>query len=355
MITKSKLIVVKVGTDAITNLDGSVNTDAINALVGQISDIKKAGHAVILVSSGAMGFARGLIDHAKVASEVGKRQVLSSIGQVLLMETYRAAFAKHDLLCAQILATKDDFRSRSHYLNIRQCFENLVNNNVVAIVNENDAVSLTELMFTDNDELAGLVASMMDANMLFILTTVKGVYTDDANDAVLREILPGDSTWKQHIKNEKSEFGRGGMMTKCTVGAQMAVLGIQTVIMAVSDFGLSDIQRGGMHGTTFRPAKKTSTIKKWIAHSKEHANGVVYINEGARGTLIQKEKVASLLPIGIVKIEGDFEAGDIVEIRDDRDIRIGFGKVQYGSDIAREYIGKHDKKPFIHYDYLYLE
>src|SRR6201985_3045499 len=171
-----KRVIVKIGSNVITNEDGLPKTKHISHLVEKKAAIKKQGIEVTLVSSGAVASGRSLISVSEKADAVAARQLLASIGQVKLINTYSALFEQYDMLCSQILVTQEDFRDRLHYLNMRNCLEVLLQHQVIPVVNENDVVSVTELMFTDNDELAGLIASMLNAQALICLTNVEGIY-----------------------------------------------------------------------------------------------------------------------------------------------------------------------------------
>ena len=221
-------IVVKVGTNVLTREDGRLDITNISQLVDQIVVLKQRGIKVVLVSSGAVGAGLELLPEADALDRVVRRQMLSAIGQVRLMELYRQLFANHGLLCGQVLATKSDFRDRRHYLNMRNCFEALLHDQTVPIVNENDVVSVTELMFTDNDELASLVTGMISADALFILSSVDGLYDgppDAPNSRLIPEIDANDESVLEHVAPIKSSFGRGGMQTKLRMAQQTARLG----------------------------------------------------------------------------------------------------------------------------------
>mgnify|MGYP001573295744 CR=1 FL=1 len=172
---KYKKIILKIGTNVITQDDGTLDISVMKSIADQIAELKKEKTEVVIVSSGAMGAGRKLCALPKATSDIAKRQILAAIGQPALMHEYLQLFSPYHLVCAQVLATKEDFRDRGHYLNMRHCFEALLKENMVPIVNENDVTSVDELMFTDNDELAGLIASMLQAEALLILTTVEGV------------------------------------------------------------------------------------------------------------------------------------------------------------------------------------
>src|SRR6201996_8315681 len=174
-------IVIKIGSNVLTRKDGLPDLERIKHLVEQIARIKKQGKEVVLVSSGAVASGRSLISVSDKFDAIATRQLFASIGQVKLINTYAAGFEKFNILCSQVLVTKEDFRDRLHYLNMKNCLKILLQHHVIPVVNENDVVSITELMFTDNDELAGLIAAMLNAQALILLTNVDGIY--DGNPA----------------------------------------------------------------------------------------------------------------------------------------------------------------------------
>ena len=355
-----KRIVIKIGTNVLTQQsDGLLDLNVIQNLVLQVAELKKKGVEVIMVSSGAVGAGRSLLNIPEKTNKVTKRQVLSAVGQVRLMRIYIDLFSFHQLHCAQVLATKDDFRDRVHYVNMKNCFNALLRDNIIPVVNENDVVSVSELMFTDNDELAGLIASMVNADALVILSNVDGVYDENPeqkNAKVIPVIAYDDKQAEKVIAPVKSSFGRGGMQTKMRIARHTAQIGINTHIANGKQEGiLTDIMNGKQLGTLFPAAKNVSSVKKWIAHANGQEKGGVYVNEGAEKVLASEEKVSSLLPVGIIKIEGNFEKGDVIKIFNEKKEVIGLGIAQYGSQKTKEYIGKKGKKALVHYDYLFIE
>jgi glutamate 5-kinase len=334
-------IVVKVGTNVIARSDSRLNVTNLSHLADQIADLKSKGVEVILVSSGAVGAGLSLYDLPESMSKVVRRQVLSAIGQVRLMEIYRQLFANHGLYCAQVLATKEDFNGRGHYINMKNCFLALLREEVVPIVNENDVVSVDELMFTDNDELAGLVAAMTNAQKLIILSSVDGVLSappGTPGSEVIPEIDPHDSHWLKVITPAKSSFGRGGMHTKFRIAQKAAKVGISTYIAhgERKDI-LLDIIKGDFIGTHFKATTgKVSNVKKWMAYNEPGDKGVVYINEGAEAALKSPSKISSLLPVGVTRIEGTFEKGDLIRILNEEGQMIGMGQAQYNHETAHE-------------------
>ncbi len=352
-----KKILVKVGSNVLTQADGLPDVSRMLALVSQISALKAQGVEVILVSSGAVAFGRSMVSASEKNDTIAQRQLFASVGQIKLMNTYSELFEKQGLCCAQVLVTKEDFRDRRHYLNMKNCLYTLLQNQIVPIINENDVISITELMFTDNDELSGLLTSMMNLEGMFILTNVNGIYDGDPKspNAKLIPVVTDQTTDFQHfVSTEKSNFGRGGMVTKSNIAKRIAKLGIPVHIAnGKTDNILTDLMKGEKLGTLFKPQKNSSNLKKWLAHSEGFVKGTVRINEGARQALLEN-KASSLLLVGILEIVGDFDKGDVVKIINENDALIGLGISQYESERASERIGWKNQRPLVHYDYLFL-
>lgn len=351
-----KKIVVKIGSNVITQANGLPDNERIAHLVDQLALVKKQGIEVILVSSGAVASGRSLIKVSEKYDAVATRQLLAAIGQVKLINTYSNYFSKHHLQCAQVLVTKEDFRDRVHYLNMKNCIHILLQNQVIPVVNENDVVSVTELMFTDNDELAGLIASMMNADALFILSNVNGIYDGDPKletSKVIEKVSSDFTDLSNFVSTGKSQFGRGGMLTKTTIAQKTAKLGINVHICnGKAPNVLTDLLAGQIVHTHFPAEKTKSGQKKWIAHAETAATGAVQLNNGAKQVLTSG-KATSLLPVGIIAIKSDFLKGDIIKILDEDEKLIGLGIAKYGSDKAKERIGQKNQKPLVHYDYFY--
>ncbi len=354
----SERIVVKVGSNVLTRDDGKLDRTRVSALVDQLSWLKSEGYEVILVSSGAVTTGKEEITIDKKLDSVAKRQLYSALGQVKLINLYYDLFREYNIPVGQILTMKENFASRRKYLNQLSCMNVMLESGVIPIVNENDTVSLTELMFTDNDELSGLIASMMDAKILVILSNIDGIYKSFKEKDSLIKRVEQDTDIAQYISQNKSMFGRGGMTTKCYIAHKVAQEGIKVIIAnGKRDNILKDLflNLEETPHTEFIPSSTTaSNIKKWIAHSGSFATGSVQINENAAKALLS-DKTASLLPIGITHIEGDFEKGDIINILDEKGGKIALGRTSYDSTKARQNMGQHDKKALVHYDYLYIE
>ena len=246
-------LVIKVGTNVLTRPDGRLDVTNISSLVDQIAALKAAGISLVLVSSGAVGAGRELLATEEGFGEVARRQVLSALGQPRLMELYRQLFGGHGLHCAQVLATKGDFRDDRHYDNMLNCFTALLHDQIVPVVNENDVVSVTELMFTDNDELAGLVARMLKVDGLVILSSVDGLYDgppEEAGSRLIPEVAADDESVLGYVQEAKTSFGRGGMGTKLRIAGETARAGIPTYLGNGRRGGvLLEVLAGGWSGT----------------------------------------------------------------------------------------------------------
>lgn len=353
-------IAVKVGSNVLTRRDGTLDVTRMSALVDQIAELHKTGVEIILVSSGAVASGRSEVHSAKKLDSVDQRQLFSAVGQAKLINRYYELFREHGIAVGQVLTMKENFATRRHYLNQKNCMTVMLENGVIPIVNENDTISVSELMFTDNDELSGLIASMMDAQALIILSNIDGIYNGspaDPTSEVIREIGQGKDL-SSYIQTSKSSFGRGGMLTKTNIARKVTDEGI-TVIIANGkrDNILVDLIQHPESTlcTRFIPsAEPVSSVKKWIAHSEGFAKGELHINYCAT-ELLFSDKAVSILPVGITDVIGEFEKDDIVRIVDFGGKPIGVGKANCDSTQAREAMGKHGKKPVVHYDYLYIE
>lgn len=356
-------VAIKIGSNVLTRSDGSLDVTRVSAIVDQVCRLRNAGIETVLISSGAVACGRGEcrdLDTSRL-DNVSQRQFFSAIGQVKLINRYYDLFHEHGIRVGQILTMKESFSTRRHYLNQRNCMLVMLEAGVIPIVNENDTISVTELMFTDNDELSGLIATMLDCDALVILSNIDGIYDGDPRKegARLIPIVAQDDEISSVIVAEKSGFGRGGMVTKHRIARKVSDEGIEVIIAnGRRENILTDIliKKDPLTPCTrFLPSQTpVSSMKRWIAHSEGFVKGVVHINEKAAQSLTSS-KAASLLPIGVIEIEGDFEKDDLVKVVDKSGATIGIGRVSYGSEDACKLIGIHGCKPLIHYDYLYIE
>lgn len=225
-------IAVKIGSNVLTRRDGTLDVTRMSAIVDQVAELHKRGMQVILVSSGAVASGRSEIHPSHTLDEVSSRQLYSAIGQAKLMGKYYTFFREHGITCGQVLTTKEGLDKEDHYLNQQHCMEVMLAEGGIPIVNENDTLSITELMFTDNDELSGLMAQMMQVDGLIILSNIDGIYDGnpaDPDSRVIRSVSATDDM-EQYIQTSKSSLGRGGMLTKCHVARRVAAQGIPVVI-----------------------------------------------------------------------------------------------------------------------------
>jgi glutamate 5-kinase len=352
-----KRIVVKTGSRVLCDESGALDGENLRRLAGQMCELRQAGWDVLLVSSGAVaaGMGRPGTERLQRADPVTRRQVLAAAGQVHLMQRWQDLFSRQGVTVAQVLASKSDFQTRHHYLNMRNCIEGILAAGIVPVVNENDVVSITELMFTDNDELAGLLAGMVKADMMCLLSSVEGVYAAAEKAEVITTWDDSRHRIEDVVGTGTSKMGRGGMHSKLEVARRTAALGTEVFIAdgRAPDI-LARIAAGEARGTCFPAGTSTSPAKRWLASADGHAAGAVRINDGAATALLDRTRLASLLPVGVEACEGDFKRGDVIRILGPDGAVLGCGRSQYDREEAESCIGQRDRKPLIHYDYLYL-
>ena len=353
-------IAVKVGSNVLTRADGTLDVTRMSALVDQMAELRKRGMEIILISSGAVAAGRSEVHPARRLDSVAERQLFSAVGQAKLINRYYELFREHGIAVGQVLATKESFGTRRLYLNQRACIQTMLQNGVLPIVNENDTVAVTELMFTDNDELSGLIATMMDVSALVILSNIDGLYTglpSDPGARLLAMVHPHDDL-SAYVRRETSGHGRGGMLTKARIARKVAAEGI-TVWIANGrrERILPDLmdRPESVPCTCFVPSSApVSGIKKWIAHSDSFSKGEIWLDAEVSGLLLRGEAV-SILPVGITRLEGDFEADDLIRVISADGRCIGLGKAERDAATVASELGHKGRKPVVHYDFLYIE
>lgn len=356
-------IAVKIGSNVLTRADGMLDITRMSALVDQVAALRLSGVEVIMISSGAVASGRSELTgmDARHLDSVEQRQLFSAVGQAKLINRYYELFREHHLAVGQVLTMKENFSTRRHYLNQRGCMEVMLGAGVIPIVNENDTVSVTELMFTDNDELSGLIATMMHVDALVILSNIDGIFTGSPSDpgSQLIDIVDPADDLTRYISTERSGFGRGGMLTKCGIARKVADEGIEVIIAnGKTDNILPRLLLGvgsEVSCTRFVPRRgQMSSVKRWMAHSAGFAKGSVTLNARAVEVLTGRDAV-SLLPVGVTAIDGEWEKDDLINIKASDGRVIGVGRAAYSSDEASGYCGRHDCRPLVHYDYLYID
>lgn len=356
------------GTSTLTHNSGKLNIAFIENLVNQIADLNNMGKQVILVSSGAVGAGMGKLGITVRPRALPEKQALAAIGQGILMHMYEKTFAEYNHTVAQVLLTKEDLANRKRYLNARNTIFALLNYDTVPIINENDTVAAEEIKLGDNDTLSALVAGLVDADLLILLSDIDGLYTKHPSNIgaekipVVKDIDEGTESF---AGGAGSNLGTGGMFTKIQA-AKMA--GASGIPMVIADGRRKDVLReilsGINPGTLFIPKEdRHGTRKCWLAFCSD-TQGKITVDEGATNAILKKGK--SLLPAGILNIEGDFEAGNIVSLVSIIGKEIARGFVNYSSidinlikgvktgDIV-DILGSKDYDEVIHRDNLALK
>ncbi len=336
-LTDAKRIVVKLGSNVIT-AKNSLNMEVIESISNQISALIDKGIEVILVSSGAMAAGLRKMKMDSRPDEIPKRQAISAIGQSGLMNAYEKSFAQNGKKVAQILLTAEDLNNRKRYLNARNTLHTLIDWKVMPIINENDTIMVEEIKLGDNDNLAAMITLLMDADFLFILTDIDGLYDKDPRQFSDAKLIPKVATIKKEIEEFASHIpgtlGTGGMLSKIQAAQKVTAAGIPMIVArGNTPNALLRFFDGEVHGTYFVPKeKKTASRKCWIAYTLA-PKGSLIIDDGAVHAV--RENGKSLLPIGITSVEGEFEEGAAVSFKtSDNDI-IGIGLVNYRSSDIR--------------------
>ena len=310
-------IVVKLGTGVLTDSRKQPDLTQMEQLVAQIVAQRQAGREAVLVSSGAVGAGMGALGYKKRPSDLAELQACAAVGQPRLMAIYEKLFGAHGLAVAQILLTHEDLAHHERHLNARNTLVTLLSRGVVPIINENDVVSFTELKFGDNDTLSALVASLLPADLLVILTTVDGVLENfgKANPRTIPIIERIDEAVQGMARGTNSATAVGGMASKIEAAKIVVRSGIPMIIASGRKKQvLARVLAGEEEGTLFVPqATRLQGRKRWIAFF-HHPKGALFVDEGARKAL--RERGKSLLPPGVARCEGDFEAGEVVRICD---------------------------------------
>lgn len=330
-----KRIVVKVGSSTLTHQNGGLNISSIECIVRQIADLHNKGIEVILVTSGAIGAGIGRLGLKTRPKTIPEKQAAAAVGQGILMHMYEKLFAEYGQVVAQILLTREDISHRVRFLNARNAFSALLEKKVIPIINENDAVVVDEIKFGDNDTLSALVASLVEADLLILLSDIDGLYSSDPRINTDAKLL----SWVEKITPEiesaaggaGTSLGTGGMATKIKAAKIAVSAGTSMVIANGAHPGvIGDIINGKEIGTWFKPKEKPLHARqRWIAYGMS-IKGRIFIDEGAVKAIVENQK--SLLPSGITRISGRFNEGHVVLIIDSSGREIARGMVNYSSD-----------------------
>ncbi|WP_077621823.1 glutamate 5-kinase [Sediminibacillus massiliensis] len=363
-----KTVVVKIGSSSLTEGNGRLSLAKLEGYVSAIAELKKQGHEVILISSGAVSAGFPNLGYTNRPVTISGKQAAAAVGQGLLIQAYTNAFMQEGITAAQLLLTRDDFGHKEKYTNVYNTLKELLKKSVIPIINENDTVSIEELTFGDNDMLSALVSGLVNADHLLLLTDVNGLYKGnpvDNPEAERIDYLPEITGEYLSFAEDQSssKVGTGGMKSKLFAAKTALSLGVSVFIGKGAD-SLTEVLTGNGDGTYIgqKPLHNMKKNKQWIAlHSNVH--GSITIDRGAETALIRNGK--SLLPAGIKELEGDFLSGQVVEILNQDGKVIGRGEVGYSSQVLRNIKGLNsweiaDKtlelKPgeAVHRDKLYL-
>jgi glutamate 5-kinase len=329
--------VVKVGTNVLTNAEGTLDPARVKALADQLQRIRQSGRRVVLVSSGAIGAGVGRLGLGKRPSDLRHLQACASVGQCYLMRAYEECLAGHGTPTAQILLTASDFDSRARYLNARNTILTLFEYGCLPIINENDTVSVAEIRFGDNDHLAAMVTNLLQAPLLILLTVVDGLFTaDPASDpgAALIPTVPHiDSAITDLAGASKSALGTGGMRSKLRAARQATAAGESVIVANGARPGILDqIFAGEPVGTLFLPHGSTmSAWKRWLGFTAR-PKGRLVVDAGARKAVQHQGR--SLLSIGVVEVVGSFGKGDVISLCDVEGAEFARGLTNYSSTDA---------------------
>jgi glutamate 5-kinase len=336
-------LVAKIGTSSITDALGVIDEQVVDNLCDQLAALRAGGHEVILVSSGAVSAGVAALGMPARPTDIPTLQAISAAGQSRLMGTYNRSLARHGLVAAQVLLVPNDFVDRRQYLHARQTLLRLIELGCIPIVNENDAIASHEWRYGDNDRIAALVAHNVNADLLVLLTDTPGLFTadprTDASAELISEVLADDPLLTVAAGATRSARGSGGMASKLAAAKMASWSGTRAVIASADQADvLVDAAAGVKVGTTFQPGvRRLAARKLWIGFASQVV-GVISVDDGARRALV--ERGTSLLPAGVTGVNGNFDEGDVVEVRDGSNDVVARGMVLSDAATLRGIIGK---------------
>lgn len=343
-IAKANRIVIKIGSSSLTGKAGQfLDPNAVDSLVDVIAAAKKRGAEVVVVTSGAIAAGLAPLGLKERPRDLATQQAAASVGQGLLIHRYTESFARHSITASQVLLTTSDIVRRSHYQSAQRTLSKLLSLGVVPVINENDSVGTGEIRFGDNDRLSALVSLLIDADLLVLVSDIDSLYDAPPTNAGAKriaEVKDFNELAKFEIGGSGSAgVGSGGMITK--VGAAKIAASAGIAMLLTSAQFLSDALNGKDVGTYFHAGQVTKRARLlWLAHAS-WASGKLYLDAGATKAII--EKSVSLLPAGVTKVEGDFEAGDSVDLISDTGKVIARGLVNFDSNEIPQMLGRSTK------------
>jgi glutamate 5-kinase len=341
ILTNSKRVLIKIGSAVLTGEDG-LDLQIIEQLVDEMAQLIKKGYQIVIVTSGAIASGKHRMGIAGKLKSMPQKQAAAAIGQGRLIRVYSNAFGKYGLFVAQILLTMSDLTDRKRFLNVRNTLSTLIEWGVIAVINENDSVAVDEIKFGDNDHLAAVITNIIDAHLLINLTSTEGLYDRNPSDSKKAKFIPLVREFTEEIESaateETTSVGLGGMKSKVLAAKKVTAYGIPCIIApGKRKGGLHDIFAGKDIGTLFLPTSEhLSSRKYWIAFTLR-SRGRLILDDGAKRALLEEGK--SLLPSGIVEVEGDFDIGDPVTCVDVEGIAVAKGLVNYSASEIRKIMG----------------
>lgn len=353
--TKQQIIVVKLGTSVLTGGTKQLDRARIVELIRQCSCLHQDGHKIIIVTSGAIAAGREYLNFPTLPNTVASKQLLASVGQSKLIQLWEQLFSIYKIYIGQMLLTRADLEDRERFLNAQDVLNAMLDNNIIPIINENDAVATAEIKVGDNDNLSALAAILAEADKLILLTDLDGLYTadprTDPNAKLIQEIDHIDDHLRNIAGDSVSELGTGGMGTKLQAAEVAGSAGIEVIIAAGNRANvLIDIVNHQPIGTRFLPQKTPLEHRKhWLFGAPKA--GKIHLDDGAVYAILNKG--SSLLPKGIIKVEQDFSRGEVIDICDQSGKQIARGVSRYNSDALRQIAGHHSQEicQLIGYEY----
>ena len=336
VLKKARRLVIKLGSAVLTSDDMTLDGRFMGRIAEQVVGLIDAGYDITLVSSGAIAMGRGMLEVGRRPRDVGALQALASVGQSGLMKRWHDVFAKRGVEVGQMLLSRDGFENRTRYLNVRNCIRHMHRLRVLPVVNENDAVAVEEIRFGDNDIIAALLASALEADALILLSTVDGLHDAEGN---VVDLVEDFGQARRLVKSEKSGLGSGGMGTKLEAARMVTDCGQLALIANGREKDvLVRLLDGERIGTVFVPAARTlAPRQRWIVQAVRPA-GTLTVDVGAARALISGGK--SLLAIGITAVVGQFDRGDVILVRDAHGREVARGLINYNADETRAILGK---------------
>jgi glutamate 5-kinase len=364
----SNRVVIKIGTTLLADKSRGIDVARVGNLARSVSRLRSIGKTVAIVSSGAIGAGVGALRLKERPRTMADKQAVAAIGQPLLMEAYERAFRAVGLHIGQLLLTKDDFTTRTRFVNAKNTFSMLFQKGVVPIVNENDTVAVEEIKLGDNDNLAAMVAHLVEADVLIVLTNTDGLFSADPRRDPHASLIPVVKNITPEIeklaRRSSTDLGTGGMHTKLQAAKRCVAAGIAMVITnGTNPKAVESVFLGGLKGTVFLPQEnRLSVRKKWIGYIS-HAQGSVVVDNGAKAALLTGQK--SLLPSGVTEVHGEFKENDTISVMSQAGDEIARGATRYSSgDLQRvrgrrsgeirQLLNRESKIEVIHKDHLVI-